>query len=156
MGRIYTGFFENVAITAVQDLFSVQVPADVLCRLWEFGIFQTSDVGDAAEEILRIRIRRQTGAFTVGSGGSAVTMVRAHEGDAATSLTVRANDTTPALATFEDLPILGWNVRIPLEKLWTPESAPTFFASSELIIDLPAAPSDSLTTSGYITVEELG
>jgi len=124
--------------------------------LWEFGIGQTSDSGDAAEELLRIRVRRQTGTFTVGSGGAAVTVVRTHEGDAATSLTVRRNDTTPATGTFETLVPLVWNVRIPLEKIWTPENAPTFFGTSDLIIDLPAAPADALSCNAYAEVEELG
>ncbi len=155
-GRMYTIAFEDIAVSAIQDLFSAQVPADTILKLWEFGIGQTSDSGDAAEELLRIRIRRQTGTFTVGSGGAAVTPVRANEGDSASGLTVRRNDTTQATGTFEDLPILVWNVRIPLEKIWTPEQAPTIFGTSDLIIDLPAAPADALSCNAYAEVEEIG
>jgi len=156
MSRVYTVEFNAVAISAVQDLFSVQVPADAILKVHEFELFQTSDVGDAAEEILRIRIRRQTGSFTVGSGGSAPIAVRRNEGDAATGTTLRANDTTQATGTFETITVLGWNVRIPLSKIWTPETQPTIFGTSDLIVDLPGAPADALTTSGVLTFEELG
>ena len=156
MGRVYTVPFRAIAVSAAQDLFSVQVPADMIIEVLSLKVFQTSDVGDAAEEILGIRVRRQTGAFTVGSGGAAVTPVRAHEGDAASGVTARRNDTTQALATFEDYDHFGWNVRIPQPEVWTPEEQFTIFGTSDLVIDLPVAPADALTMSAVLRFKELG
>lgn len=155
MSGIYTAEFNGIAVSAAQDFFEVQVPADTIVKLLEFHLFQTTDVGDSAEEILRVRVRRQTGTLTSGSGGASVTPVRHSIGDAAAGVTVERNNTTQATGTLETIEPLGWNVRIPLEKIWTPETAPLFVASDDLIIDLPAAPADSLTTSSYITFEEI-
>ena len=156
MGRVYTVTFEQVAVSVLQDLWSVQVPADIMLIVHGFEIFQTSDVQDAEEEILRIRVKRQTGSFTVGSGGAAGTNVRAQEGDAAALVTSRTNDTTQATGTFETVDIVGWNVRIPQPKIWVPETQMTIRASSDLVIDLPEGPVDSLDINATLTFEEIG
>ena len=68
MGRIYTAQFNGVAVTAAQDLFELVAPATGIIRIHELDISQTSDVGDAQEELLLLTMK--SGATSAGSGGS--------------------------------------------------------------------------------------
>ena len=152
-GRVYTASFKKQAVTAVMDLFSVQVPADEMIEVLSLKIFQTSDFKDAEEEGLTIAIRRQTGSFTV---GSANTPARARESDAVTNCTVRERDTTQATGTFEDIELVGWNVRMMEPLIWIPEERCSIFGTSDLVVDLDDAPADSLTISAVLKFRELG
>lgn len=159
MGRIYTGQFSAVAVTAAQDLFEIAAPSDAVVVVHSWEIFQTSDTGDAAEELLRIQLVRGVGSVTSGSGGSTVTTQPKEDGDAAFGGTVEANNTTQMAAgsgSLETLYQYGWNVRIPREVIYTPESRPSISPSNRLTIALTAAPADSLTVSGTVVFEEIG
>lgn len=159
MGRMYTGQFSAVAVSALQDLFEILAPSTgpVCVHSWE--IFQTSDVGDAAEEILRIETVRGVGSVTSGSGGSSVTCQPLCDGDAATGATVEANNTTRMAAgsgSLETLSQHGWNVRMPYEKVYTPEERPIISPGNRWTLALPAAPADALTVSGTVTFQQIG
>jgi hypothetical protein len=159
MGRMYTAQFSAVAITALQDLFEILAPATgpIVVHSWE--IFQITDVGDAAEEILRIETVRGVGAVTSGTGGSTVTCHPVCDGDAATTATVEANNTTRMVVgsgTLEVLSQHGWNVRMPYEKIYIPEERPVVSPGNRWTIALPVGPSDSLTTSGTVTFQQIG
>lgn len=120
---------------------------------------QTSDVGDAAEEILRLEIVRGVGTVTSGSGGSTPTAQAREDGDTAFGGTVEANNTTrmaTGTGTLETLEQYGWNIRMPMEKIYTPECRPVISPSNRWTLALPAAPADSITVSGNITFEEIG
>lgn len=159
MGRIYTAQFSAVAATAAQDLFEIAAPADAIVVIHDWTVFQTTDVGDAAEEILRLECVRGVGTVTSGSGGSTVTPQPVSDGDPAFGGTVEANNTTRMAAgtgTLETLPQHGWNVRVPAEKVYTPETRPVISPSNRWTLSLPAAPADSLTISGSVTFEEIG
>jgi len=69
MSRFYTAQFSAVAVTAAQDFFEITAPSGAVIRVHEWEIFQTSDFGDAQEEILRIETVRGVGSTTSGSGG---------------------------------------------------------------------------------------
>ena len=70
MGRMYSATFELVAATAAQDLFEINAPADASVVVHGVWLSQSSDVGDAASEMLNILIHRGS---TSGSGGSTPT-----------------------------------------------------------------------------------
>ncbi len=154
MGRLYTSVFQAVAVTAAQDLLSLLAPAATILKIHYFSCGQSSDAGDAQDELLRIRFRR--GMTTVGSGGSAPAMnpVEAQNTMAALA-TCRANDTTAASAgTIVEIWEECFNVRSGYIFMPTPEMRPTIAVSTRGAFNLVAAPTDSLTMSGTIVWEE--
>lgn len=153
MSRMYSCTFDAVAITAVQDIFSLLAPSNVAVRLHALDLFQTSDLGDAQEEVLRIRIRQ--GQTVVGSGGTSGTAIPQDVDDAASGSTIRLNDTTQAgTGTIVVDEIFGWNIRVPLTRIWTPETRPIAKGGRRLTIELVGAPADSITVSGNLVWSE--
>jgi hypothetical protein len=152
---MYTAVFNNVAVTAIQDLFEIVAPADAVVVLHDIHLSQNTDVGDAAEEVLRIELT--SGHTTSGSGGSAVTPVPAQLQDSAFGGTCEANNTTQAsTGTIVTHYVWNWNIRVGFDKIFTPETRPVLAPSRRMCLELPAAPADSVTMSGSITFEEIG
>lgn len=157
MGRMYAVTFENVAVTAAQDFFYVAPADDKAVVLHECRLSQSTELGDAAEEQLRIAIVR--GHATVGSGGSAFTPLPLIPTDTAAGATARINDTTIASAgTGVNLLVDTLNVRSGWLWLPTPECRPmvTQGSGTTIVVRLLAAPADSVTMGGTLLFEELG
>ena len=157
-GRIYYVNFQNVTVSALQDLFEI-APADdkpVLIHSVELANVG-ADVGDAEEEMLRLQLIRN---FTnSGSGGTVVTTIpRQYNTDTAAGFTAETNNTTvAATGTTQILWAGGWNIRVPFEKVWLPESRPVCTqAQNRIVFKLMAAPADAISMSGTMTVEEIG
>jgi len=156
---MYTAQFNEVAVTAAQDLFEIAAPSGGVVIIHEWSILQNTDVGDAAEEVLRIETVRGDGTVTSGSGGSTVTAQPVDNGDAAPGSTVEANNTTRMAVGTGVLDILrqyGWNIRVGLEKIYTPETRPVITPSDRWTLSLDDTPADSITMSGSILFEEIG
>ena len=152
MGRMYSAVFEEIAVTAVQDLFEINAPSDAIVVLHGLEIAQSSDAGDSEDEQLALLIHRGS---TSGSGGSAPTARPMELGDAAFGGTVEANNTTQSTEGTH-LHATAFNVRAGYFKEWTPETRIVISPSGRLIIELQTAPADSLTMSGTIYFEEIG
>lgn len=151
---MWSAQFNNVAVTAIQDLFELNAPTGIPVCLHRVSLFQTSDVGDAAEEILRLLFIR--GFTTSGSGGTAPTAVDLGTGGATYGGTVECNNTTAAVTGTTTTPHSdGWNVRGPYDYIPTPESRIFIPGGGRLVVNLPAAPADSLTVGGVIVFETL-
>ena len=154
MGRLYTAQFSAVAVSAAQDLFEIVAPSDAIVKIHNIRLGQTSDVGDAAEEILLIKLN--SGATSSGSGGGSYTPVPIELGDAAFGGTCEINNTTQAadgtIVTHHAWP---WNVRGPFEIIFEPETRPVLSPSRRCVLTIPA-PADALTMMGTITFEEIG
>jgi hypothetical protein len=154
MPRVYTVEFENVAVTAAQDLFSLDAATDKPIELVALELAQNTELGDAAEEQLRFRVIR--GHTTVGSGGSAPTPQPTSPGDTAAGFTARVNDTTIASAgTAVNLLSTAYNVRVGYA--WGPVPYGMGFwtsGTSILVVRLLAAPADSVSMSGTATIVE--
>ena len=154
MGRLYTAQFSAVAVSAAQDLFEIVAPSDAIVKIHNIRLGQTSDVGDASEEILLIKLN--SGATTSGSGGGSYTPVPIELGDAAFGGTCEINNTTQAadgtIVTHHAWP---WNVRGPFEIIFEPETRPVLSPSRRCVLTIPA-PADALTMMGTITFEEIG
>ena len=87
MPRLYLVEFEAQTIAAASgdiDLFSLDAATDKPIELVEVCLGQTTELGDTAEEQLRIRYIR--GHTTVGSGGASATPRPASANDAAAKL----------------------------------------------------------------------
>jgi hypothetical protein len=157
-GRLYKIPFENVSIAASQDLFELS-PADdkpiELVALELCNVGGTADAGDAQEELWRLLVRR--GHTTSGSGGSAPTPTPCSPNDAAAGFAAEVNNTTIAsVGTTKDLDAMGWNVRIPYQKVWLPEERPSASqADTTIVIRLLSTPADAVSCSGVLTVREL-
>lgn len=153
--RIYSAIFNDVTVTAAQDFFELNAPADAAVALMEVHLSQQLEVGDAMEEMLNILIK--TGATTGGSGGTTPTAVPRQLGDAAFGGTVEVNNTTKATAgTIVTHTADWWNVRIPFDKIFTPETLIVLSPSARLTVELVGAPGDTMDISGYIVFAEIG
>lgn len=152
MGRVYAAVFEQVAVTAAQDLFELNAPADAAVSVHSVTITQASDAGDAQAEMLPILVHRGS---TSGSGGSVVTASPLAVGNPAFGGTVEANNTTQSTeGTF--LHAEGFNVQVGFFFIPPPEDRPILSPSGRLIVELQSAPADSLTMNGVIVFEEIG
>jgi hypothetical protein len=156
MGRLYTAVFSAVAVTAQQDFWEIAAPADAVVFIHDFILTQSTDVGDAAEEGLSILMKR--GATTTGTGGTqAITPSPLSFGDPAFGGVIDINNTTKATSgTIVTLASWNWNIRMPFQIIWTPETRPMLSPSQRLTIELATTPADSLTISGTCTFEECG
>jgi hypothetical protein len=93
-GRCYSVIFENVAVTAAQDIFELSPADDKPIRILSWELTNVSDFGDAQEEVLRLEWIR--GFTTSGSGGTAPTPRPANRSDAAAGFAAEVNNTTQA------------------------------------------------------------
>lgn len=155
-GRQYAVTWDAAtAVTTAIDIFEILPADDKPVILDELTIWQTSDFGDAQEEILQIQVI--IGYTTSGSGGAAGTVGRLSAGDVAASFTAEVRNTT--LATVGTPYIVhadGWNVRAPY--IWTPLPlwSPVGTQAVPLYVRLPAAPVDAITMNAMIKLRELG
>lgn len=155
MGRIYTVPFAAVAVTAQQDFFEIVAPADSVVLVHDICLTQVSEVGDAQEEGLALLFK--SGQTTSGSGGTAPTPIPRELGDAAFGGTAEVNNTTKASAgTIVTHHAWNWNIRMPFEKIFTPEARPVLSPSRRATLELATTPADSITISGFMTIEEIG
>ena len=157
--RLYTAVFEDISVTAAQDLFEILAATGKTIKIWKWNIFQTSDVGDAEEELLAIETVRGDGTVTSGSGGGSVTPEPVDNGDSAAGATVERNNTTRmavGTGTLDVLEKFGWNVRAPIEMIYLPEERPVITPGDRWTLSLNDAPGDALTVSGMIMFEEIG
>jgi hypothetical protein len=154
--RIYTVEYEGTAVTAAVDVFEITPADDKPVEV--IGIFmgQSSDVADAAEEILRYRVIR--GHTVGGSGGAAPTPRPVDRSGAAAGAAAETNNTTAAnTGTVNNMHSDTFNIRVG-EKLWIPEGCwwEASQADTTILVRLMAAPTDSLTMSGTLYLREQG
>ena len=157
MGRLYDVPFSAVSISAAQDLFEVLAASGKPFFLHSIVFGQTSDFGDAQAEGIQILIKRATGSYTSGSGGSTVTPAKHLTNDAAAGPTAEINNTTQASAGSGALTTLyteSVNVQAGYQYLPTPEMR-YFFLPSEACVVSITAPTDAITGSGTLTFEEM-
>lgn len=151
-GFFYTASQDAQAISTAVDLLVGTVADDVPIRLWGFDISNTTDLGDAAEEVLRIGI--YTGV-TGGGGGSALTEVGIHDRAPSVQTAWVGQGTASTGGSLRKT--IYWNVR---------QAGPAWIATPETVIRvgqgsspvafrLLAAPADSITCSFEVIWEEL-
>lgn len=159
MSRIYTIQGGPTANTVKIDFFSVTPADDKPCLLHAVYIGQTTEFGDAQEELLEVFISRGGTAMTAGSGGAAPTPqpIDSSAG-AAAGFTARTLDTT--IATFTSGVVVhrdAFNVRGGYQYFPAPEDRIGFSqANGGISCSLNAAPVDSITWVVTAVIEELG
>lgn len=154
-GRIYSAMFNDVTVSAAQDFFELNAPADAVVVLLEVHLSQQTEFGDAAEEMLNVLVK--TGAASSGTGGTTPTSVPKELGNPAYGGTVEVNNTTKAsTGTIVTHIADWWNVRIPYDKVFTPETVIVLSPSARLTVELVGAPTDAIDISGWIVFSEIG
>lgn len=155
MSGIYTVQFNGVAVVAAQDLFELVAAAAKPLVLVGFGLSQTTELGDAAEEQLAILVK--SGQTVSGSGGSSVTPVANDQSGGAASFTAEANNTTKAnTGTIVTHYAYSWNVRGPFDIILPEPMQLLMPGGRRMTIELLGAPTDSITMNGYAVVQEIG
>lgn len=159
MGRLYVASFKGVAVTVQQDFFEIAAPATASIVIHSWVLSQSTEVGDAQEEMLQITTNRGEGSTTTGSGGSTLTARPNVRGDSAATATVKANNTTKMAAgtgTLVELEVHTWNERVPYQWIYTPETRPVIRPSDRWTLELETTPADSVTINGTVWFEEIG
>ena len=157
MGRFYSASFSAVAVSAAVDVFEVLAASGKPFVLHEVVIAQSSDYGDAQAEGLSVLIKRATGSYTSGSGGSTATPAKHLTNDAAAGPTVETNNTTQASAGTGALTTIraeAFNVQSGYQYLPPPEQRILFGASEACVVSI-TAPVDAITLSGTVVFEEM-
>lgn len=148
-GRIYTAVFENITVSAVQDLFNLLAVAQGGFDVHWVKLMQTTLT---ASETVRIKYQRGT---TAGSGGGSATPAPLGDlGAPAADTVVDINDTTQGTpGTVIDMD--GWNLINPYLWMPTPLTQIHVPGTGRLIVELEDAPT-SCSMSGSICFEEKG
>lgn len=157
MGRRYRVRLAATAFAVAADLFELTPADDKPIRVVECQLYQTTELGDAAEE--QIGLDWVRGHTTSGSGGSVATPQPINPSDAAAGFTAEVGNTTAAsVGTTTTHGAPGWNLRIPYCDIRTPECpcCEATQTNTTLVLRMAAAPADSTTIGGFVIVEELG
>lgn len=157
MGRMYHVPFSATSVSAAVDAFEVLASTAKPFILHEVVLAQSSDYGDAAAEGLSVLIKRATGSYTSGSGGSTVTPAKSYTNDAAAGPTAEVCNTTQAAAGSGALTTLraeAFNLQAGYQYLPPPEQRLTFLAAEAVVVSI-TAPADAVTLSGTLVFEEL-
>jgi hypothetical protein len=156
MGRMYVCTFSAVAVTDDQDCFEIVPADDKSVVVHACYLSQSTDVGDAAEEMVAINIIR---GFTAGgSGGSSFTPLPLEASGAAAGFACEINNTTIATTgTSQIMHAEAFNIRTGWAYIPTPEMRIACSqANTSLVVRILANPADSLTMYGTLLVEEMG
>jgi hypothetical protein len=161
MGRIYTVPFAAGTVTNAggnADLWELTPADDKPIRLRGFILGQTSEVADAAEEVLNISVIHLAATVTSGNG-SAVTPVPVDTGvNVAAGFTAEINGATVATTSGTATTVyeFAWNVRSSPYEVWFPDDrfCPMARQAAALVIRLTSTVVDDITFTGTAIVEE--
>lgn len=158
MTKMYSVSFAGTAVTAAQDLFEITAASSRVLLIHGIELAQTTELGDAAEEVLPLLFRRGTSGTTSGSGGSSATPAPAMANAGAAGSTAEVNNTTRMSGgTITTLVATAWNIRqSPMQWIFTPEMRPVVSPGERFTVELSSAPADSVTISGTLWFEEIG
>lgn len=158
MSGIYTVQFSNIAVTTNGDLFEVVAHATKILVVVAYGLSQNTELGDAAEESLRITLK--SGQTAAGATNTSYTPVPTDGSSAAagfTSLVADATNATPASGgTINTHYTYNWNIRMPFDIILPEPMQIILPATRRATLTLEASPADSVTMSGYMVLQEIG
>lgn len=159
MGRIYTVPYTGTLTAGGTDTDLVELlPADDKpIKLRGFLISQSSEVGDSAEEGLRITIRRLGATVTTGNG-TGVTPVPPDSADAAAGFTAECLGSTVATTSGSNTIVqeMAWNIRNSPFDFWWPDErfCPKAKQGEGLVVRLETTVADDITVCVTFWVEE--
>lgn len=143
----------TAAPTSIFDAVELVEPGTGSLKIHRIRLWQTSDLGDATEEVLRVEWVR--GNATSGSGGTTTVITPNNSFDSAATFTAELLNTTPAsTGSPVSLDVGGWNTRIPLDVLYPPEQV-LWVRNGERICYRVSAPADAITVNCSVLVEQV-
>lgn len=155
MARRYAVTFEKVTVTAVQDLVQIIGAAGKIVRIIEVSVSDVDSTLPTAQ-MMALRCRFLPATVTNGSGGSSPTPRPFDPGDAAASLTAKANSTTPATTNATAVVLREDGAHLYAGYSYPFPSPPIIGPSESFVFELITAPSTTWVMSGTVTVEEIG
>ena len=159
MGRIYTVSYTGTLANAGgnADLLELLPADDKPCKLRGMLLSQISEVSDAAEEGLRISIKRLAAVVTSGDG-TAVTPIPMDSADVAAGFAAECNGATVATSSGATVVLeeLGWNIRNSPYEHWFPDPAfaPKVKQGEGLVVRCETTPADDITVCLTFWIEE--
>lgn len=159
MGRIYAVPYTGTLTAGGTDTDLVELlPADDKpIKLRGFRLSQTSEVGDSAEEGLRVTVRRLGATVTTGNG-TGVTPVALDSADAAAGFAAECLGATVATTSGTNTVVeeLAWNVRNSPCDFWYPDErfCPKAKQGEGLIVRLETTVADDVTVCVTFWIEE--
>jgi len=160
MSRIYTASYQGTITNAGgdSDLIEILPADDKPVKLRGLLLSQISEVGDTAEEGLRISIMRLPATVTSGSGGSAVTPIPMDSADSVAGAACECNNTTVATTSGSAVTLaeIGWNERMSPYEIWFPDPAfsPKAKQGEGLVVRMQTTPADDFTGLFTFWIEE--
>lgn len=130
----------STQIDVFELLSSSTQPVDLLG--WELG--QTTEVGEAQEEILTLILKRVSGSPTSGSNGGTSTGRTTVPGGTVGATLETGNTTKLSGGTSEELARFAWQVRQPHLYQPTPDEIITIAPSTRLVLELATTPADQI------------
>lgn len=159
MPRIYTVSFAGTVTSAGgdTDLFEINPADDQPVRIRGLKLGQTSDVGDAASEGVRISIIRLPATVTSGNG-TATTPRPLDTKTPAAGCTAETNGTTVATTsgTAITLEEFAWLIQASPYETWWPDAdfAPTARQGEALVVRLQTTLADDISAACTLYIEE--
>lgn len=150
-GRLYSVSFSNVTLSAAQDLFELQPADDKPIILHKVTI--APDSSETNQQV-KVTIKRFSGAFTSGSGGTTATPVPLDSHDSAAGFACEINNTTritggtSVVIAADSFPSQGGYEYVPDVR-----QRPKGYQAEALVIGVEEA--TSAAYSGYAIVEEI-
>lgn len=152
-GRSYSIVF-NGALTAQADAFEITPADDKPIEIVSIEIAQTSDAGDAQDEMIGVDIIR--GHTTSGSGGSSATPTPLSPNATAAGFTAEVGNTTIAsTGTTTTVHSAAFNVRSGWQYIPPLDARPGCGQGNTTIVVRLSAPADSLSYKATCVVREL-
>lgn len=155
MPRTYSISFEQVAVSAAQDLVQVNGASGKIARILAVSV-GSSDTTAPTNQQLALRCRFLPATVTNGSGGSTPTPQPLDPGDAAASISALANSTTKATTsgTAKTLKEAGANIFAGFDYQFP--RPPVIGPSESFVFELLSTVSGTVHLSGEVLVEETG
>lgn len=147
------------AFTTQIDIFEFLSGTNMPVVVYGFEIGQTSEVGDAQEEVLTLVLKRVTASPTSGSGGGTSTPQPINSSGAAVAAGTAfetGNTTKLTGGTSVDMARIPWNVRQPYLYRPLPEEMIILAPATRLVLELATTPTDSIGgIVGWFTFAEI-
>lgn len=155
MARTYSVTFEQVSVSAAQDLVQLKGAAGKILRVMRQWVGATDTTAPTNQQIA-IRSRFLPATVTDGSGGSSPTPQPFDPGDAAASATANVNSTTKATTggTASVLQEDGANAFAGYDHAFP--RPPIIGPSESFVFELLSTVSGTVHLSGGVEFEEIG
>lgn len=141
----------SLAVTTANDLAQITAADDRPLEIVGFVVVQSSDLGDANEEVLRWQFL--TGVTTGNTGGTALTVNAGQDGGATVGASGTANWTNVSTGGTVRAGG-GFNIRVGEERWFPADWRPTIKQANIGTFRLVAAPADSVTLDVFVYVLE--